>query len=429
MAKKPTIKKEEPKIVTKSKSDLRQQWRAQIIKDKTTGKDATNIIMKTGADNSNKILYSSGIKTLDYMTGLGGLISGSSIFMYGKQGSYKSYLATLISHNIMKNGKIIEKYDNEPSCMWCDVENAFDPDWYKNSVGIIPEQYEIFNADSAESLLDIVESGCAAQFYPVVVIDSITPLLPNSEREGDMKDLQVAAQARLLSKFMRKFTPVQAVDPCLTLIALSQTRTDIGGYKGPSIPTGGKAMKYYNSLELELNGKSIKGDKFESIADSTSTIRMKKSKMSAIYREAQQLYFKDNYGLLRGTDTMTVGYGLGILSSKGAWISMNGENIFQGAASLATALETYYNNPGLLDNKILEKVKLIDDTVNAALYKMRKTKSNIYLIEECPEFDNIEVDIKIPEVKEDDDNGEQESNEISSIGEDSEDDNSDQEYE
>lgn len=270
-----------------------------------------------------------GSLVLDLALGIGGLPRGRIVEIYGPESSGKSTLAMHVVAEAQRAGG---------TCAYIDAEHAMDP-VYASAIGVDVDELLISQPDNAEQALDITDTLISSGDVAVVVIDSVAALVPRAEIEGDMGDAHVGLQARLMSQAMRKITG-HLNRSNTTAIFINQLREKIGVMWGsPETTPGGRALKFYASVRLDIrrigqikNGTEIIGNE--------TRVKVVKNKMAAPYRQAE---FDIVYG--RGISSegslLDVAVELGIIKKNGAWFTDigTGEQIAQGREKAKTALE------------------------------------------------------------------------------------------
>lgn len=280
-----------------------------------------------------------GALTLDNILGIGGLPLGRIVEIYGPESSGKSTIALTIVTEAQKMGL---------KCAYIDAEHALDP-VYMQALGVNLDELIFSQPDYGEQALEIVDRLVRTGSIGVVVIDSVAALIPKAELEGEMESMQMGAQARLMSKGMRKLTGLASENKCL-LLFINQIRNKIGVMFGnPETTPGGLALKYHSSVRIDLRKKEDLKSKDGNITGVKVKAKVIKNKMSPPLKIAEFdiMYGKgiDQYGCL-----FDVGLDKGIFTQKGAWVYCEGENFAQGREN---AIEKLKNSPELM-SKIKE---------------------------------------------------------------------------
>jgi len=308
--------------------------------EKAYGKGA---IMKLGDGPivRNIKVIPTGCLTLDYALGTGGLPRGRIIEIYGPESSGKTTVSLHVVAECQKAGG---------TCAFIDAEHALDP-IYAEKIGINIKDLIICQPDSGEQGLDIAEKLIASGCIDLVVVDSVAALTPKTEIDGDIGDSFIGLQARLMSQALRKLTPlINRSDTCL--IFINQLRDKIGNPYGPSeVTPGGKALKFYSTIRLDVRKKDPVKDGTTFIGN-TTRVKVVKNKLAPPFKFADfDIIF--GKGISNDGCILDLGIANGIIEKSGSWFSYKGEKIGQGKDNAKTYLE---RNPG--DKaEIVEKIK------------------------------------------------------------------------
>ncbi len=281
---------------------------------------------------------------LDAALGIGGVPRGRVIEIYGPESSGKTTLTLSIINQIQKMGGV---------AAFIDAEHAFDS-LYAKKLGVQLDDLLISQPDTGEQALEIAETLVRSNAVELVVIDSVAALTPRAEIEGEMGDSHMGLQARLMSQALRKLTA--AISKSKTcVIFINQIRMKIGVMFGnPETTTGGRALKFYASVRLDLRRiESIKQG--EEIIGNRVKVKVVKNKVAAPFREAEfEILFSE--GISRLSDILDLGVKSEILEKSGSWLSFENEKIGQGRESARKFLQ---ENPKILnkiEKQILQKV-------------------------------------------------------------------------
>lgn len=338
MARKAAEKKDDKKAVDKNK------LLADVIKDieKEYGKGS---IMKLGDRTSVDVEpIPSGSLLLNQALGIGGYPKGRIIEIYGPESSGKTTLALHAIAEVQKKGG---------RAAFIDAENAIDPVYARN-LGVDIDELILSQPDSGEQALNImlmlIESGAV----DLVVVDSVAALVPQAELDGEMGELQVGAQARMMSKAMRKLAGMMNHNEC-TAIFINQLRQKVGVmYGNPETTPGGFALKFYASVRIDIrksevikNGTDVIGNKVK--------VKIVKNKVAPPFKKCE-LEITYGKGLSMISELIDLAVEYDILKKAGAWYSYHGDKVGQGKEA---AKEFLKNNPDLM--------KEIEDQVQTAI--------------------------------------------------------------
>lgn len=303
-------------------------------------------IMRMGDNISNMSVETvpTGSISLDIALG-GGLPRGRIVEIYGPEASGKTTLALHSVAEIQKQGGIAG---------YVDAEHALDPVYARN-IGVDIDDLYISQPDSGEQALEITETMVRSGAVDIVVVDSVAALVPKAEIEGDMGDAHVGLQARLMSQALRKLTSAISNSRCI-VIFINQLREKVGIVFGnPETTTGGRALKYYSSVRLDV--RRIDGIKQNgSIIGNRTRVKVVKNKVAPPFRQTEfDIMF--GRGISKEGDILDLAAEMDIVNKSGAWYSYNGEKIGQGRENAKAYLE---QNPSVADeisNLIRQKVK------------------------------------------------------------------------
>ena len=330
---------------TANRSDREKALESAIGQiEKQFGKGA---VMKLGDAKSkvNVDTFSSGSIGLDEALGVGGIPKGRIIEIYGPEASGKTTLALHMIAEIQKQGGI---------AAFVDAEHAMDP-VYASHVGVDVDNLYITQPDSGEQGLDITELMIRSGALDVVVIDSVAALTPKAEIDGEMGDVHVGLLARLMSQALRKLTAVASKTGC-TIIFINQLREKVGVvYGNPEVTTGGRALKFYASVRLEVRRvESIKQNGV--IIGNNVKVKVVKNKVAPPFRETRfDIIF--GQGVCVTGEIVDLAVERGIINKSGAWYSYNGAQIGQGRENTKMFLDA---NPEIreeIKNMILNRGK------------------------------------------------------------------------
>ena len=306
-------------------------------------------IMRMGENTHMRVeSISTGALALDLALGIGGLPRGRITEIYGPESSGKSTLAMHVVAEAQRNGG---------TCAYIDAEHAMDP-VYAGAIGVDVDRLLVSQPDTGEQALEICDMLVRSGAIDVVVIDSVAALTPKAEIEGEMGDSFVGLQARLMSQALRKLT-ANINRTNTVVIFINQLREKIGVMFGsPETTTGGKALKFYASVRLDIRRiESIK-DGAEVVGNRTR-VKVVKNKVAPPFRQAE---FDISYGrgISREGSVLDVGVEAGVIKKSGAWFTYEGEQLGQGREN---AKKYLIENPGVMvemTEKVRQRVGIID---------------------------------------------------------------------
>lgn len=283
---------------------------------------------------------------IDIALGRGGLPKGRIVEIYGPESSGKTSLALRIIAEAQKLGGV---------CGFIDAEHALDPE-YAADIGVNVDDLLLAQPDSGEHALEITNALVKSGEISVLVVDSVAALTPKSELEGEIGDANVGKQARLMSQALRMMTPEVGKTGTI-LIFINQLREKIGVMFGsPETTTGGKSLKFYSSVRIDIRGTENIGDKENPIGKKTK-IKVVKNKVAPPFRVAEvETYY--GKGISVAESLVTEASKLNLIKKSGAWFEYEGKN-YQGKTSL---IEYFENNSE-------EAEKLYDVIMDSALPK------------------------------------------------------------
>ena len=308
--------------------------------EKQYGKGA---VMKLGDSSANMNVEASptGSLSLDLALGIGGIPKGRIVEIYGPESSGKTTVTLHMIAEVQKRGGIAG---------FIDAEHALDPAYAKN-IGVDIDNLYISQPDSGEQALEITETMVRSGAIDIVVVDSVAALVPKQEIDGDMGDAVMGAQARLMSQAMRKLTAVISKTNC-TVIFINQLREKLGVMFGnPETTTGGRALKFYSSVRLDVRRTEAIKQGGEVIGNRTK-VKIVKNKVAPPFKEAEfDIMF--GKGISKTGDILDLAADNGIIVKSGAWYAYEGNKIGQGRENTKQYL---IENPEICD-EIEQKVR------------------------------------------------------------------------
>ena len=309
--------------------------------EKQYGKGA---VMKLGdsAANMNVETIPTGSLSLDIALGLGGVPKGRIIEVYGPESSGKTTVALHMVAEVQKRGGIAG---------FIDAEHAIDPAYAKN-IGVDIENLYISQPDNGEQALEITETMVRSGAVDIIIVDSVAALVPKAEIDGDMGDSHVGLQARLMSQALRKLTAAISKSNCI-VIFINQLREKVGVMFGnPETTTGGRALKFYSSIRLDVRRIEALKQGGEMVGNRTR-IKVVKNKVAPPFREAEfDIMF--GTGISKEGDVLDLAASVGIVQKSGAWFAYGGDKIGQGRENAKAYLREH---PEIMD-EIEHKVRV-----------------------------------------------------------------------
>ena len=344
--------------------------------EKQYGKGA---VMKLGdsAANMNVETIPTGSLSLDIALGLGGVPKGRIIEVYGPESSGKTTVALHMVAEVQKRGGIAG---------FIDAEHALDPAYAKN-IGVDIENLYISQPDNGEQALEITETMVRSGAVDIIIVDSVAALVPKAEIDGDMGDSHVGLQARLMSQALRKLTAAISKSNCI-VIFINQLREKVGVvYGNPEVTTGGRALKYYSSVRIDIRRvEGLKDSSGQFIGNHTRA-KIVKNKVAPPFREAEfDIMFGE--GISKMSELIDLGVKLGIVQKSGAWFNYGDIRLGQGRDNAKQFLR---DNPELAND--------IEGQIRANADKLYATRRTAKAAAAAPAAETEAAPAKEPVVK------------------------------
>lgn len=309
--------------------------------EKQYGKGA---VMKLGdpANQMNVETIPTGSLSLDIALGLGGIPKGRIVEIYGPESSGKTTVTLHMIAEVQKRGGIAG---------FIDAEHALDPVYAKN-IGVDIDNLYISQPDNGEQALEITETMVRSGAIDIVVVDSVAALVPKAEIDGEMGDSHVGLQARLMSQALRKLTAVISKSNC-TVVFINQLREKVGVMFGnPETTTGGRALKFYSSVRMDVRRIESLKQGGEIIGNHTR-VKVVKNKIAPPFKEAEfDIMFGEGISVVG--DILDLAASVDIVNKSGAWYAYNGDKIGQGRENAKQYLR---DNPAVcqeIENRVRE---------------------------------------------------------------------------
>lgn len=297
-------------------------------------------VMKLGdaGTGMNVETVPTGSLSLDIALGMGGIPKGRIVEIYGPESSGKTTVALHMVAEMQRRGGIAG---------FIDAEHALDPAYAKN-IGVDIDNLYISQPDNGEQALEITETMVRSGAIDIVIVDSVAALVPKAEIDGDMGDSHVGLQARLMSQALRKLTAVISKSNCI-VIFINQLREKVGVMFGsPETTTGGRALKFYSSIRLDVRRIETLKQGGEVIGNRTR-VKIVKNKIAPPFKEAEfDIMF--GQGISKEGDILDLAANIGVISKSGAWYAYEGDKIGQGRENAKVFLKEH--------KEILEEVEI-----------------------------------------------------------------------
>ena len=331
--------------------------------EKAYGKGA---VMKLGDSSArmNVETVPTGSLSLDIALGLGGIPKGRIIEIYGPESSGKTTVTLHMIAEVQKRGGIAG---------FIDAEHALDPVYAKN-IGVDIDNLYISQPDNGEQALEITETMVRSGAIDIVVVDSVAALVPKAEIDGDMGDSHVGLQARLMSQALRKLTAVISKSNC-TVVFINQLREKVGIMFGnPETTTGGRALKFYSSVRLDVRRiESLKQG--GEVTGNRTRVKVVKNKIAPPFKEAEfDIMFGE--GISAVGDILDLAANINVINKSGAWFAYEGNKIGQGRENAKQYLK---DNPAVcaeVERKVREFYGLQTDGGNESKAEPKTSKKD-----------------------------------------------------
>ena len=307
--------------------------------EKAYGKGSVMKLGDSGA-NMNIETIPTGSLSLDIALGLGGVPKGRIIEVYGPESSGKTTVALHMVAEVQKRGGIAG---------FIDAEHALDPA-YAKKIGVDIDNLYISQPDNGEQALEITETMVRSGAVDIIIVDSVAALVPKAEIDGDMGDSHVGLQARLMSQALRKLTPVVSKNNCV-VIFINQLREKVGVMFGnPETTTGGRALKFYASVRMDVRRIETLKQGGEVIGNRTR-VKVVKNKVAPPFKEAEfDIMF--GKGISAVGDILDLAANVGIVQKSGAWFAYNENKIGQGRENAKQFLTEHPDMLAEIDEKV-----------------------------------------------------------------------------
>ena len=301
-------------------------------------------VMKLGDSSANMNVETipTGSLSLDIALGVGGIPKGRVIEVYGPESSGKTTVALHMVAEVQKRGGVAG---------FIDAEHALDP-VYASKIGVDIDNLYISQPDNGEQALEITETLVRSGAVDIIIVDSVAALVPKAEIDGDMGDSHVGLQARLMSQALRKLTACISKTNC-TVIFINQLREKVGVMFGnPETTTGGRALKFYSSVRMDVRRIETLKQAGEMIGNRTR-IKVVKNKIAPPFKEAEfDIMFGE--GISREGDVLDLAANIGVINKSGAWYAYNGDKIGQGRENAKQFLRDHPEVMAEAESKVRE---------------------------------------------------------------------------
>ena len=305
-------------------------------------------IMRLGSNTKMKVdTLSTGSLAIDLMLGVGGLPRGRIIEIYGPESSGKTTFCLSVIAEAQRQGGL---------AAFIDVEHALDPK-YARVVGVSLDDLLVSQPDSGEDALNIMETLIRSNSIDVIILDSVAALITKAELDGQMGDMTMGSQARLMSQGMRRLTAVVSKTNCVCIFT-NQIREKIGVMFGsPETTSGGRALKFFSSIRLDIRRKDQLKTPDGRVIGNRTKLKAVKNKVAPPFTEVEFDIMYDE-GISASGSLIDLGIDHKVLEKKGAWIAFNGELVGQGREAAKQAMKDNAELAAKVKAAILEKVSV-----------------------------------------------------------------------
>jgi len=303
-------------------------------------------IMRLGSNTKMKVeTLSTGSLAIDLALGVGGLPKGRIVEIYGPESSGKTTFCLSVIAEAQRKGGL---------AAFIDVEHALDPK-YAKVVGVSLDDLLVSQPDSGEDALNIMETLIRSNSIDIIVLDSVAALITKAELDGQMGDMTMGSQARLMSQAMRRLTSVVSKTNCVCIFT-NQIREKIGVMFGnPETTSGGRALKFFSSIRIDIRRKDQLKTPDGKVIGNRTKIKVVKNKVAPPFTEVEFDIMYDE-GISTSGSLIDLGLDHKVLEKKGAWIAFNGELVGQGREAAKEAFRTNAALAAKVTAAIMEKV-------------------------------------------------------------------------
>ena len=347
MSKAEKTKSSDSRVATAEKSaSVAREKNIDLAVSSITKQFGEGSIMRLGSNTKMKVdTLSTGSLAIDLMLGVGGLPRGRIIEIYGPESSGKTTFCLSVIAEAQRQGGL---------AAFIDVEHALDPK-YARVVGVNLDDLLVSQPDSGEDALNIMETLIRSNSIDVIILDSVAALITKAELDGQMGDMTMGSQARLMSQAMRRLTAVVSKTNCVCIFT-NQIREKIGVMFGsPETTSGGRALKFFASVRLDIRRKDQLKTPDGKVIGNRTKLKAVKNKVAPPFTEVEFDIMYDE-GISATGSLVDLGVDHKVLEKKGAWIAFNGELVGQGREAAKQALRENADLAAKVKTAILDKV-------------------------------------------------------------------------